>query len=152
MKKRVLRSCTMLLLSFAATQAIASAEETHGIEGVWSVNVAIRDCQTGALIRAVRAMNLFMHDGSLTETAVNIMRTSSLGTWRHDQRQTYTAIFRFFRYNPDGTFASIAKVTRTIDLNHNNTQFTSTGTVEDFDANNVLISNTCSTETATRPQ
>lgn len=78
--------------------------------------------------------------GALTETAVNILRTPSVGAWTHDHDQVYSATFWFFRYNNDGTFASVAK------------QFTSTGTTEDLDANNVLISKVCAVETATRLQ
>jgi len=117
-----------------------------------TTNVSIRDCQSGDVIRSVRALNLFIHDGSLTETAVNVLRTPSVGTWRRLEGQTYTSTFTFYRYNPDGTFASRAKVTRTIELNNDGSKFTSTGTVEDFDANNVLISTACPTETATRPE
>lgn len=41
-------------------------------------------------------------------------------------------------------------LTRTIELSEDGTQFTSTGTVEDFDAQNVRVSIGCSTEIATR--
>jgi hypothetical protein len=162
MKKRVLQSSAIAALVLAAAQTVVSAQETTdaeharkeipGIEGVWVSNVSIRDCQTGDLIRSVRALDLFIHDGSSTETAVNVLRTPSVGTWRHVEGQTYTSTFTFFRYNPDGTFASRAKVTRTIELSENGAEFTSTGKVEDFDANNVLISTSCPTETATRPE
>jgi hypothetical protein len=149
MKKRILRHCTTLVLGLAATQAIVSAEEAPAIAGTWDVSVTIRQCETGSLIRAVRAMNLFIHDGSLTETAANFLRTPSVGTWRHLNGHTYTATLRFFRYNPDGTFASTAKVTRTIELSQDGDQFTSTGSVEDFNAAGVRISVGCATETAT---
>lgn len=162
MKKRILRSSAMAALLLAAVQTIVSAQEsadaeharkeTHAIDGVWTVNVSIRDCQSGDVIRSVRALNLFIHDGSLTETAVNVLRTPSVGTWRHLEGRTFTSTFTFFRYNPDGTFASRAKVTRAIELSEDGSEFTSTGTVEDFDANNVLISTACPTETATRPE
>lgn len=162
MKKRILRSPAIAALLLAAAQTIVSAQETAdaehrrkempAIEGVWTSDVSIRDCQRGDVIRSVRALNLFIHDGSFTETAVNVLRTPSVGTWRHLEGQTYTSTFTFFRYNPDGTFASRAKVTRTIELSEDGSEFTSTGTVEDFDANNVLISTACPTETATRPE
>lgn len=151
MTKRILQNCTILLLGLAATQTMMPAEDRPRIQGVWDVSVTIRDCQSGDVIRTVRAMNLFVHDGSLTETAANILRSPSVGTWMHAQGQTYTSTFRFFRYNPDGTFASTAKVTRTIELSDDASQFTSTGTVEDFDADGVLISTACATEAATRP-
>src|ERR1039458_3322401 len=97
MTKRILSTCTMLLLGVAATQAIASTDENHDLEGVWNVNVTIRQCQTGGVIRTVRALNLFMHDGSFTETGANILRSPSVGGWRHDQGKIYTATFWFFR-------------------------------------------------------
>jgi hypothetical protein len=162
MKKRVLRSSAIAALVLAAAQTVVSAQETadteHArkerarIEGVWTINVTIHDCQTGDVIRSLRALNLFIHDGSLTETAVNVLRTPSVGIWRHLERRTFSSIFTFFRYNPDGTFASRAKVTRAIELSEDSSEFTSTDTVEDFDANNVLISTTCATEAATRPE
>ncbi len=162
MRKRVLRISAMIALVMAGTQMVVSAQEPGGaensrrkapdIEGVWTVNVTIRDCQTGDAIRSLRALNLFIHDGSLTETAVNVLRTPSVGIWKHLEGQTYASIFTFFRYKPDGTFASRAKVTRTIELKDNGGEFTSSGTVEDFDADNTLISTACETETATRPE
>lgn len=162
MKKRIIRSSATVALLLVAVQTIVSAQdpaddehsrkEASRIEGVWSSNVTIRDCQSGDLIRSVRALNLFIHDGSFTETAVNVLRTPSVGTWRHLEGQTFTSTFTFFRYNPDGTFASRAKVTRTINLREDGGEFTTTGTVEDFDTDNNLISKTCATETAVRPE
>lgn len=160
---RVIRSSAIAALLLTAAQMLVSAQETAndaehfrkekpGIEGVWISNVSIRDCQTGDVIRTIRALNLFIHDGSSTETAVNVLRTPSVGTWKHLEGQTYASTFTFFRYNPDGTFASRAKVTRTIELSEEGNEFTTTGTVEDFDANNVLIAKSCPTETAMRAQ
>jgi hypothetical protein len=90
MKMRILRSSAIAALLLAAAQTIVSAQETadaeHGrkekprIEGVWTVNVSIRDCQRGDVIRSIRALNLFIQDGSLIETAVNVLRTPSVGT------------------------------------------------------------------------
>ena len=88
----------------------------------------------------------------MTETSSNSRRSNSVGTWRHLQDHTYTSMFEFFRYNPDGTFASTARVIRTIVLSQRGTRFISTGTVEDFDARNVRVSVGCSTETAVRAQ
>ena len=145
---RMSTTCMMLALGLAATQATASDEERPRLNGVWNVAVAIRNCETGELIRSVRAVNLFVHDGSMAETSSNSRRSSSVGTWRHLRDNTYTSMFEFFRYNPDGTFATWARVRRTIEVSEDGTQFVSTGTVEDFDAQNVRVSVGCSTETA----
>jgi hypothetical protein len=54
----------------------------------------------------------------------------------------------FFRFNPDGTFASRASVTDQIVLGSNG-EFTSTGVV-DYDANGKLLTTGCFRHTATR--
>ena len=149
---RMLPTCMMLALGLAATQATPSAEEPLHLNGLWNVSVTIRSCETGELIRSVRALNLFVHDGSMSETSSNSRRSNSLGIWRHLRDNTYTSMFEFFRYNPDGTFATTARVIRRIELSRDGTQFVTTGTVEDFDAQNVRVSVGCSTETAVRAQ
>jgi len=120
------------------------------IEGVWDVRVIIRQCDTGNPIRNVRAMNMFVHGGTLTEIATNFQRGSSLGTWRQVGAQDYAAVFRFFRFNPDGSFAGTTKVTRNIELSRDANEFTATSSFENFDANDNLISTGCATETASR--
>jgi hypothetical protein len=147
---RMLPACMMLALGLAATQATASAQQPPRLNGVWNVSVTVRSCETGELIRSVRALNLYVHDGSMSETSSNSRRSNSLGIWRHLRDNTYTSMFEFFRYNPDGTFATTARVIRTIEVSDDGRQFVSTGTVEDFDAQNVRVSVGCSTETAVR--
>jgi len=142
----------LLALGLAAMQATASAEEPSRLNGLWNVSVTVRSCETGELIRNVRALNLFVHDRSMTETSSNSRRSNSLGIWRHLRDNTYSSMFEFFRYNPDGTFATTARVIRRIELSHDGTQFVSTGRVEDFDAQNVRVSVGCTTETAVRAQ
>jgi hypothetical protein len=81
---------------------------------------------------------MFGHDGSLTNEAAFLVssprRSSGLGAWQHTQAQRYASTFRFFRYNPDGSFLAMRQVTSTIVLNGD--QFTSVDTFQDFDANN----------------
>ncbi|MBZ5623078.1 MAG: hypothetical protein LAQ69_30800 [Acidobacteriia bacterium] len=152
MKQRIFLNCTILVLALAATQTIVSAQETPGLEGVWFADVTAVDCQTGAVIPNVmpfRGLYMFSHDGSLTNEAAFFVpntprRSSGLGTWRHTQDHTYTAAFRFFRYNNlDGSFLVMRKVTTTIVLNGDH--FTSMDRFQDFDANNNPISSVGST-------
>jgi hypothetical protein len=70
------------------------------LQGVWHVSVAVRNWETGDTVRAVRALNSFTRDGSMSETASNILRGLSVGTWRRLQGNTYTSMFEFFRFNP----------------------------------------------------
>ena len=136
----------------------ASSNNSSGkdIEGVWDSLVSIRDCQTGTLVRAFRGLGLFISGGSLIQTnnTPNAPTTSgpSFGTWEHLGQRRYTATFRFFRFNPDGTFAGVQKVQRTIELNQDGDQFTSAIVFEVYDANDHLIQIGCGTETAARLQ
>ena len=166
MKKRVFSSCTLfLVLGFVAALTGASAEETPGIEGTWFTVVTPVGCHPGAIIPAVpsfRGLYMFGHDGSLTNEAAFLVstpnftpqRSSGVGTWGHTQGHMYVGSFRFFRYNPNGTFLAMRKVSITILLNDD--RFTSTDTFQDYDADNNPISGAgssgCNTVTATRVQ
>jgi hypothetical protein len=141
--KRIFESCMILVL---------------GLEGVWFADVTAIDCQSGAVIPNVptfRGLYMFNHDGSLTNEAAFLTasprRSSGLGAWQHTQAHNYNGAFRFFRYNPDGSFLTMRKVTTTIALNGDH--FTSVDVFQDFDANNNPIASFgCNTVAATRVQ
>jgi len=148
MKASVLRT-SILALGLAALPAILSAQDNN-MTGVWDVSVTVKNCQTGALIRTVRSLQMFLRDGSFTETANTASRGISVGTWTHAEGQTYQASYSFFRYNADGTFAGVAKSADTINLSNNAAAFSASGTIQDYDANNVLISKACFTHAVNR--
>lgn len=62
----------------------------------------------------------------------------------------FGATYWFFRYKPDGTFASFAKSLDTIELGQDGSTFTASGTIEDFDATDTSISLGCFTHAAKR--
>lgn len=159
MKKRIFGSCTLfLVVGFAAALTTASAQETPGLEGVWFAHITPVDCQTGNVIPnapSFRGLNMFSHDGSLTNDAAfpvpTLLRSSGLGTWQHTQAQTYTLAFRFFRYNADGSFAAMRRVTQTLVVNGD--QYTSVDHFQDFDLNNNPLPTTgCNIESAIHVQ
>ena len=159
MKSNLIR-LSVLALTVAAAGWAQDAESlamnsrqgfgTIGLQGTWDVNVTVVNCQTGVTIRTVRSLQMFSHDGSMTETANTNLRGSSVGAWYHAYGQTYGAAYYFFRYKADGTFASIAKALNTIVLNPDGTEFNVTATIQDYDANNALISTGCVTQVAKR--
>jgi hypothetical protein len=150
MTRSIFRICTILALGFAATHINLQAQERSRLQGVWDVSVTVTDCQTGAPIRIVRSLQMFRHDGTFIETANTASRGISEGIWTPTGGQTYDASYWFFRYKPDGTFASIAKAADMITLGQEAGQFTASGKIEDFDANGALISIGCFTHTAKR--
>ena len=84
------------------------------------------------------------------DTANTFLRGSGLGNWAPAGGRMFGDAFWFFRYKPDGTFASIAKGLDRIVLSQDGNQFTASGTVQDFDATNTLISTGCVTHSAAR--
>lgn len=121
--------------------------------GTWDIRVTQRNCETGASIKTLRAMNTFACGGTLIETGARATpNLSSLGhgTWRHIGGQNYSAVLRFFRFSKDGTIAEMQKITRHIELSDDGKEFTGTASLEVFDAGDSLIRTHCATETARR--
>ena len=150
MTKSIFRNGAIAALLLAASQAVMSAQNPHSIQGVWLLNVTVTNCQTGALIRTVHSVQTFNPDGSIGETSSLGNRGSSIGTWTAGDGPTFGARFWFFRYKPDETFASIASAVEMITLSADGSQFTSSGTVQDFDATGDLLSTGCFTHAAKR--
>ena len=125
---KICRISMVFALALAISPMMLPAQERDNdrdkdsVEGTWDLSVIVKDCQTGALIRTVRSLQMFIHDGSVTETANTAARGSSLGNWRHIEGQNYDAKYWFFRYKPDGTFASFAKVVDNITVNSEGTE------------------------------
>jgi hypothetical protein len=121
--------------------------------GTWDIRVTLRNCETGASIKTLRAMNTFACGGTLIETGAQATPNLSNfghGAWRHIGGQSYRAVLLFFRFNQDGTIAEMQKITRHIELSDDGKEFTSTASLEDFDADDSLIRTNCATETARR--
>ena len=150
MKKTMFCACAMIAMVLAGSSVLVQAQESHKIEGTWDVSVTVVNCQSGALIRNVRALQMFSQDGSFTETANTYLRGSSLGRWDHAGANVYTSTYWFFRYNPDGTFKSIAEGLNKEELSGDGSHFTATGTITDYDATGNVISVGCVTHAARR--
>src|SRR5271169_6670305 len=150
MTKSIFRISTILALGLAGSLTVVSAQNTQPIEGTWDVSVTVTNCQTGALIRTVRSIQGFNHDGSFTETANTFLRGQSVGAWSRNSLLAYGAKYWFFRYNADGTFASFARALDMITLSQDGNEFTAQGTIQDFNASNVSISIGCFVHTAKR--
>ena len=159
MKTNLVRILALSAIAAAAGFA-QQADETQAkaqragaaapITGVWNVAVTVVNCQTGALIRNVRSVQMYQPDGAFSEITGGGTRGSSIGYWYHQSGQIYGASYFFYRYNADGSFASFAKADNQITLSPDGTQFTVNATINDYDANDKLLSTGCVTQTAKR--
>ena len=159
MKTNLVRILALSAIAAAASSAQqvdaaqANAQRSAAgapIVGVWDVAVTVVNCQTGALIRNVHTVQMFQPDGAFSETTSTGTRGSSIGYWYRQEGQIYGAAYFFFRYNADGSFASFAKAANQITLSPDGSQFSVTATIQDYDANNSLLSTGCVTQTAKR--
>jgi hypothetical protein len=123
------------------------------MEGTWELNVTLRSCRSGTPIKTFRAISTFGGGGTLMEVGANDgspFGSLGQGLWRHTGETNYAAVFRLFRFNHDGTFAGIEKVTRNIQLSDDGNEFTATAFIEVFDMEDRLIETNCATASARR--
>jgi hypothetical protein len=127
-------------------------QEQRGIEGVWEVSVTILSCTTGAPLSTDPHGGIlsFIDGGALTEVADRANRSAGLGTWRHLGGSSYTTLEKWFEYTAAGTFNGTTVITREIELGKNADEYTSTATVQFYNAAGQLFNTVCATATATR--
>jgi hypothetical protein len=152
MKKTLLTAIFGVAVAIALTVAEVPAfvQDGQTLEGAWRVTVTIRNCQTGAPLRTVLALNTFVPGGSMFETANGSLRGPSHGTWQKIAGHDYTATFLFFTFHPDGSWLGSNKITRTITLSGDHQTFTAIASVAVFDASGKLTATGCATEAAQR--
>lgn len=139
--------------SDATAQATAPvASDVDPIEGLWDSNVTIRDCVSGATVRAFKGTNVFGRGGSISGTNSGPPSTQgpALGVWKRTAGPNYTATFRFFRYNPDGTLAGSQRGTRTLTLGVDGNSITGSISAQVLDPADAVVQTICGTEVTTR--
>lgn len=119
------------------------------IEGVWDTTVTVLTCDTKIILRTFRGTNLFEEDGSNVATSV-AAPTPTLGRWRFLGGRRFFAIGRFFRYDPAGTFLGWTQLSRTIEMKPDESVFTSTVKIEQFDIFDNAVGESCGTEISKR--
>ena len=161
MNKQILKaigvaSLAMLVLA-VLTQVGVSAQDQKGNEqglvGSWDLQVTLRDCETGMALISFPAMNTYNLGGTTQQTAPPEPFSTFLpghGVWSHQTANSYSAAFRFFKVNPDGSVATKTIVRSAISLERDGDSYTSTDTAEILNANGALLFRSCSTTAATR--
>ena len=145
----------MLFLG-SGSSAMAQSEDArspNGLEGTWRVQVTVRDCQTGAVLRTFPALFAFAKGGTVTNTTAGqspALFTPGFGVWRHTQGRTYTAVLEAFVFSPDGVWIQTNRFTRSIELDGDADEFTDSINLEIFDTSGNLITTGCGTSVATR--
>ncbi len=123
------------------------------LEGTWVADITFRNCQTGDPIRTFAAMSTYMRGGTMIESGlgqVPLTRTAGHGIWDHDTGRHFTASFRFFRFNADGTYGGFNIVRKEVELDSIGSSYSATWVAQGFNTAGVLVGTACATEAATQ--
>ena len=143
-----------LLASGAPAMAQSEDSGSHnGLQGAWRLQLTVRDCQTGAVLRTFPALGTFAKGGTLTLTTAGqppSLSTPSMGIWRQTGHHTYSAVSEAFVFSPAGDWIQTHRLTRAIQIGDDTDDFTDTVALQIFDTNGNLIVTGCATTVATR--
>jgi hypothetical protein len=145
----------MLLLTTSGLGAQEGNSESQAgqLEGMWRLQITVRDCQTGAAQRTFPALFAFAKGGTLTETSAGVspaLSTPGYGVWRHTDGHSYSAVVEAFVFNPAGAWIQTHRLTRAIELDRDADEFTDTVKLEIFNTSGNLIVTACATSVARR--
>jgi hypothetical protein len=145
-------ACLVAVPAISAGKARGVPFQADPIEGLWTADVKITNCITGAVIISFDAMGLFAAGGTFHDTnATNpTLRSASFGTWQHLGGNEYEFAFRFFRFDLQGFYQGWNVVRHRVELSADGQSYTSEGSAEIYNASGVLIMPGCSSSEAIR--
>lgn len=145
----IISIAALIALSFAP--AALAGPQGNILQGLWDSQVTLTDCN-GNTLAAFRATEMFHAGGTLTSTdnTPPTLHGPGFGTWERLPGRSYAAPFQFFNFNPDGSFAGVQKIQRTIMVASDGNSYSSVVTFESYDPNGNLLFSGCGSETATR--
>jgi hypothetical protein len=148
-------ACLLFSGSGSTVRAHSEGDESqNGLQGTWHLQLTVRDCQTGQVLRPpFPALFTFNKGGTLAATTAGQLPslfTPALGVWRHIDDHTYSAVSEQFVFSPAGAFIQVHRLTRNIEIGNNPDEFTDTVKLEIFNPTGNLIATGCATSTATR--
>ena len=126
----------------------------HTLQGTWRVTGTVIDCITGQDIFSFPRIETFNQGGTYTGYGVppggDPGQGTEYGVWQREPgSHNYSVRTVSYFYTAEGDFDGRGEATEAIQLTTVDS-FTSTGTVQIFDADGNLIATICATSTATR--
>jgi hypothetical protein len=145
---------TLLLTPSGLGAQEGNSESQAGrLEGMWRLQITVKDCTTGAVQRTFPALFAFSKGGILTAITAGLPSASTTpdyGVWRHTGSQNYSAVSESFLFNPAGVWIQTHRLTRAIELDRGGDNFIDSIKLEIFDPSGNLIAMGCGTSVARR--
>jgi len=133
-----------------------SMAQHHGggrLEGAWSTQVSIIDCQTGTVLATFANMPVFMAGGTMVESTTSTapaLRTQGEGVWRHTTGNNYVFRFKSFSFDDQYVFTGWTIIQANVSLDSTGDAYTSAAIIEFYDASGVLLGTGCAESVGTR--
>lgn len=150
------RGFLALAISLALAPAMAGAQQppagAAGITGTWNHQLTIRNCATGAAIAQASTTSSYVDGGVYLEVAPApnpALRTPGIGVWTYVGNQKYEMSMKYFRYNPDGSFAGKTIIDSNITHLQDDT-LAQVAVVRIFNAAGIQVASGCATLTSSR--
>ena len=133
--------------------SMAQTDGGRGLRGAWDTQVSIIDCQSHNVIATFANMPVFVAGGTMIESTsgtASALRTSGEGVWRHITGNNYVFRFKSFTFNAQNVFTGWMIIQADASLDSTGDAYTSSATIEVYDANGVLVGTGCAESAGTR--
>jgi hypothetical protein len=146
-------SLAVLIAMGTLNISMAQTDGGRGLRGAWETQVSIIDCQSGNVIATFANMPVFMAGGTMVEATSGTapaLRTQGEGVWRHITGHNYVFRFKSFSFNAQNVFTGWTIIQADATLDSTGDAYTSSATIEFYDANGVLVGTGCAKTAGTR--
>jgi hypothetical protein len=135
-----------------AATSVAPPFAVDPVVGVWIPTITVRNCATGDPGEVFGGMSVLHHGGTLSETNTSppATRGPGWGTWARAAGGGYTSLFRFLRYNVDGSLAGYTVIRRQFTLSADGSQAAGQSRFEIQLPNGFVVFEGCTTDVAMR--
>ena len=159
-----MKTATLLAIALATASTVAAAESperqpqlllspANAIVGAWEFHARLFVCANGQTLQNIRASSVFNAGGTMldTNTAPPDTRGPAFGIWTYDhQTGRYAVQMRLYRYDPDGSFAGVTQVERSLQLSSDGDSAIGTFTGRILGPNEEVLAVACGEETGVR--
>ncbi|MCB1670915.1 MAG: hypothetical protein R3F41_12515 [Gammaproteobacteria bacterium] len=142
---RIIRIATTLTMGVLATYGTAFAQAGSNaltnargsrIVGVWDVTVDLYNCDTGDYISSFPAMHKFELGGTGQVVPGNSPAVPvHMMVWEYLGGNSYSSVFKFFRYNPGGQLIGTTVLTNEVWVSEDGAEYHGSGISELYDLN-----------------
>lgn len=160
MKCKLFRSiCGILIPALMLVSGVHASDSSQRallrdsrIVGVWDVEVAVLDCNSGNQLAGFKGL----HKYELGGTAQVVPSTSPanlsahVGVWRHVRGNQYELEFKMFRFDPTGNNVGWTVAKNDVEINDAGTEYTGSGQAEVFDSEGNAVGKSCPVFAGTR--